>query len=191
MSKGTFPDCWLIFFFFLWRHIHLYSSDVEQQIYGDTYSGNIFSEEQIKTETALDCEDQYVLGEMNLKIIKVYLLCLKVCEFHWLSALDSFHQDFLNCLPQWLQLANTIYLSSNKSHVWGYTFILDKHYENTPIQIYWKKKSPKTNFSDKNSDIFHISAQNIDYGYSLEPPKYFCSKHRLWILIRTASLRRF
>ena len=26
-------------------------------------------------------------------------------------------------------------------------------------------------FSDKNSDIFHISAQNIDYGYSLEPPR--------------------
>ena len=25
-------------------------------------------------------------------------------------------------------------------------------------------------FSDKNSDIFHISAQNIDRGYSLEPP---------------------
>ena len=25
-------------------------------------------------------------------------------------------------------------------------------------------------FSDKNSDIFHISAQKIDCGYSLEPP---------------------
>ena len=29
----------------------------------------------------------------------------------------------------------------------------------------WKKKS------DKNSDIFHISAQNIDYGHLLEPPR--------------------
>ena len=28
-------------------------------------------------------------------------------------------------------------------------------------------------FSDKNSDIFHISAQNIDCGYSLEPPRRF------------------
>ena len=27
-------------------------------------------------------------------------------------------------------------------------------------------------FSDKNSDIFHISAQNIDCGYSLEPPHW-------------------
>ena len=26
-------------------------------------------------------------------------------------------------------------------------------------------------FSDKNSDIFHISVQNIDCGYSLEPPQ--------------------
>ena len=27
------------------------------------------------------------------------------------------------------------------------------------------------NFQIKNSDIFHISAQNIDRGYSLEPPR--------------------
>ena len=26
-------------------------------------------------------------------------------------------------------------------------------------------------FSDNNSDIFHISAQNIDCGHSLEPPR--------------------
>ena len=26
-------------------------------------------------------------------------------------------------------------------------------------------------FSDKNPDIFHIPAQNIDCGYSLEPPR--------------------
>ena len=30
-------------------------------------------------------------------------------------------------------------------------------------------------FSDKNSDIFHISAQKIDCGYSLEPPRRGCS----------------
>ena len=35
------------------------------------------------------------------------------------------------------------------------------------------KISPPKNwkFSDKNSNIFHISAQNIDFGYSLEPPR--------------------
>ena len=32
--------------------------------------------------------------------------------------------------------------------------------------------SPKNeNFQIQNSDIFHISAQNIDYGFSLEPPQ--------------------
>ena len=30
-------------------------------------------------------------------------------------------------------------------------------------------KNPK--FSDENSGSFHISAQNIDCGYSLEPPR--------------------
>ena len=29
----------------------------------------------------------------------------------------------------------------------------------------------KRKFSDKSSDIFHISAQNIDGGYSLELPR--------------------
>ena len=29
----------------------------------------------------------------------------------------------------------------------------------------------KRKVSDKNSDIFHICAQNIDCGYSLEPPR--------------------
>ena len=45
------------------------------------------------------------------------------------------------------------------------------HYENTPIQIYRKFHLQKLKkFQIKNSDIFHISAQNIDCGYSLEPP---------------------
>ena len=46
------------------------------------------------------------------------------------------------------------------------------HYENMPIQIYWKFYHPKNeNFQIKKFDIFHISAQNIDCGYSLEPPR--------------------
>ena len=48
---------------------------------------------------------------------------------------------------------------------------LNIHYENTPIQIYWKFHHQKNlKFSDKNADSFHIFAQNIDCGYSLEPP---------------------
>ena len=45
------------------------------------------------------------------------------------------------------------------------------HYENTPIQIYWKFHHQNWKFSDKNCDIFHITAENIDCGYSLEPPR--------------------
>ena len=33
-----------------------------------------------------------------------------------------------------------------------------------------KKKKKNENFQIKKSDIFHVSAQNIDCGYSLEPP---------------------
>ena len=45
------------------------------------------------------------------------------------------------------------------------------YYENTPIQIYRKFLKKLIFFQIKNSDIFHISAQNIDCGYSLEPPR--------------------
>ena len=53
------------------------------------------------------------------------------------------------------------------------TVMAEIHYENRPIQIYRKCDLQKTeNFQiKKNSDIFHISAQNIDCGYSLEPPR--------------------
>ena len=45
-------------------------------------------------------------------------------------------------------------------------------YENMSIQIYWKFYHPKNeNLLIKNSDILNISAQNIDCGYSLEPPR--------------------
>ena len=45
---------------------------------------------------------------------------------------------------------------------WGYLISTAYHYENT---------SRNGKFSGKkNSDIFHISAQNIDCGYLLEPP---------------------
>ena len=47
------------------------------------------------------------------------------------------------------------------------------HYENMPIQIHWKCYHQKMAiFHIKKSDIFHISAQNIDCEYSLEPPQW-------------------
>ena len=49
-------------------------------------------------------------------------------------------------------------------------------YENTPIQIYRKCHLQKLKIfrkkkKKKNSDIFYISVQNIDYEHSLEPPR--------------------
>ena len=49
------------------------------------------------------------------------------------------------------------------------------HDENMPLQIYWKFTTKKWKFSDKKFWYFSC----------------FCSKHRLWVLVRTASKRRF
>ena len=46
------------------------------------------------------------------------------------------------------------------------------HYENLPMQyteIFFSRKNLK--FHQKNVDIFLIFAQNIDCGYTLEPPR--------------------
>ena len=46
-----------------------------------------------------------------------------------------------------------------------------KHYENTPVQysaLFHSRKND--NFQMKNCDIFLSFAQNIDCGYTLEPP---------------------
>ena len=46
------------------------------------------------------------------------------------------------------------------------------HYENTPIQYAAIFKGCKNgNFQMKNCNIFLIFAQNIDCGYTLEPPQ--------------------
>ena len=45
------------------------------------------------------------------------------------------------------------------------------HYENMPIQIYLNFYDQTMKIFRKISDIFHISAENIDCGYSLEPPQ--------------------
>ena len=52
-------------------------------------------------------------------------------------------------------------------------FGLARHYENTPIRIYWKfyHQKWKKKIQIKNFCILHISDQNIDCGYSLEPPR--------------------
>ena len=50
-----------------------------------------------------------------------------------------------------------------------------------------KKKKKKT---DKNYDIFHISAQNIDCGYSLEPPRRGVSNKYPQSMFRSRNLKK-
>ena len=45
---------------------------------------------------------------------------------------------------------------------------LQKHAYSNILKILPPKNEK---FQIENSDIFHIPAQNIDYGYSLEPPR--------------------
>ena len=48
---------------------------------------------------------------------------------------------------------------------------MTKHITKTrPFKYTENFTTKKRKLSDKNSDIFHISAQNIDCGYSLELP---------------------
>ena len=57
-------------------------------------------------------------------------------------------------------------VSNAFDRIWhnGLLFKFGQHYENMPIQIYRKFHLQKLKIL--SSDIFHISAQNIDCGYS-------------------------
>ena len=62
-----------------------------------------------------------------------------------------------NCLWLTLQACTMTWCHSSRKHAYSNTL---------------KILPPKDeNFEIKNSDIFHISVQNIDCGYSLEPPQ--------------------
>ena len=52
---------------------------------------------------------------------------------------------------------------------YGSQYALRKHAYLNILKIFPPKNE---NFQIKNSDIFHISAQNIDCGYSLESPRW-------------------
>ena len=66
----------------------------------------------------------------------------------------------------------TFFKLNSAKHVCPANKFQNIHYENTHILIYCKFHLQKLNFFQmKNCDIFHISAQNIDCRYSLEPPR--------------------
>ena len=93
---------------------------------------------------------------MLFTVYSNYISWLLICA-SWSEPLLSEYSSTTPC-----RFAQTIILTS---------CLFDTHYENLPIQIFWKINHRKIeNFQTKNSNIFHISAQNIDCGYSLEPP---------------------
>ena len=78
-------------------------------------------------------------------------------------------------LPVWCFITQSLSLSFfHHLHMMN-TIERDVHYENTPIQIYRKFHLQNWKFLDKKRWYF----------------SYFWSKHRLWVLVRTASVRRF
>ena len=72
-------------------------------------------------------------------------------------------------------LESKAYYSSSLSSAWAMYAITSKRACITKTclfkytETFTKKKNE--NFQIKNSNIFHISAQNIDCGYPLEPPR--------------------
>ena len=91
-------------------------------------------------------------------------LCTKACKWHCVECKDVF--VFVTCDFSVLTFKSNCQLTGNSWPV-ALPYItktcLFKYTENFTTKK-WK-------FAEKKSDIFHISAQNIDCGYSLEPPR--------------------
>ena len=123
----------------------------------------------------------------------LFSMYIKFLEKHWIhvsasklvnlvSWLDNnFTPKIPKCHLFFINTSNTqmydvcIFHMSKKNiapHIKDIKSFLVSHYENTRIQIYRKSHFQKLKFSDKK--LWYFS--------------YFCSKHRLWVLFRTASL---
>ena len=82
----------------------------------------------------------------------------------------------LHCFPfnTWIYINNldqVIWLAENLKRAGHLNLFSKTIIMKTCLFKYIENFTNKTwKFSDKSSDIFHISTQNIDCGYSLEPP---------------------
>ena len=98
------------------------------------------------------------------------MIC-KVSLFHYFNifyvvvALSSMYPTIIIGFIHYRLLINAlcifyvIYVTITKTRLFKY------------IENFTTKKKKKENFKIKKSDIFHISAKNIDCRYSLEPPR--------------------
>ena len=130
---------------------------------------------------------------------KRHIWCVFLYNFNRCHSLGKFSRRFVFlCLPEnklrhllWtLSLIATIAATGIHAKITRYSLVFADNLRvcHCPRSTLWKIitktrlfKDTKTfttknwKFSDKNSDIF----------------SYFCSKHRLWVLVRTISARRF
>ena len=94
---------------------------------------------------------------MYLKYFQLYVF-IKIIVY-----ISTCHEVFNTCEANFMTKQD--FSISKKPDAWN---TLGKHAYSNKQKI----SPPKTkNFQIKNSDIFHISALNIDCGYSLEPPQ--------------------
>ena len=76
------------------------------------------------------------------------------------------HGSFLLTVPRWFLCCIFFFLVRPWFHMWRICLSLFAY-----LNI-WKISPPKTESSQiKILIVFHVSAQNIDCGYSLEPPR--------------------
>ena len=100
-----------------------------------------------------------------LRIFPLNSFCLSLCIYTFLVCAYTYFGTFVICLVlckcglPWITSILYIYLIRVS---------LRKHAYSTILKILPPKNE---NFQIKNSDIFNISAQNIDCEYSLEPPR--------------------
>ena len=108
----------------------------------------------------------------------LFILFLKILSFSHilLIAFLKIAQAIFSCYKVHIRRPlDCVFLDWLQSPVTKYIFLiimfdnpLRKHAYSNILKI----SPPKTEiFQIKNSDIFYISAQNIDCGYSLEPPR--------------------
>ena len=99
-----------------------------------------------------------------------------IWQFSWLYIVNMYlhAKNYLNILSGLKVIENFSNSMVIIEHCSQVLLSDDFLYENTPIQIYWKfcnQKKERFQIKKKSWYFFYISAQNIDCGYSLEPPR--------------------
>ena len=104
----------------------------------------------------------------------VLILYINLSNLSWIKQMSIFEEygSFKPMQREMYSFTNVIAVIWRVSlKPTGTPIFVHLHYENMPIQIYWDFTTKNWKFSDKKFWYCHISAQNIDSGYSEEPPR--------------------